>query len=83
MCQVHWDDQCLVHTSHHMTALYGTLLCRDLTSGKLPKDGYLLGDMELRQIIEAFAEDSAIFLAVRAYLFSHHAYSFTTFSSRP
>ncbi len=47
-------------------ALYGTVLCRDLTSGKLPKDGYLLGDMELRQIVEAFAEDNAIFLAVGA-----------------
>ena len=66
-----------------MTALYGTRPCRDLTSGKLPKDGYLLGDMELRQIIEAFAEDSAIFLAVRAYLLSQHNYSSLTFSSRP
>ncbi len=35
-----------------------------MTSGKLPKDGYLLGDMELRGIIEAFAEDNAIFQAV-------------------
>ena len=42
-----------------------TSLCRDMTSGKLPKDGYLLGDMELRGIIEAFAEDNAIFQAVR------------------
>ena len=39
--------------------------CRDLTSGKLPKDGYLLGDVELRGIIEAFADDNAIFQAVR------------------
>ena len=35
------------------------------SSGKLPKDGHLRGDMELRQIIEAFAEDSAMVLAVR------------------
>lgn len=40
-------------------------LCRDLTSGKLPKDGYLLGDVEVRGIIEAFADDNAIFQAVR------------------
>ena len=33
-------------------------------SGKLPKDGYLLGDLEMRQIIESFAEDEAIFTAV-------------------
>jgi hypothetical protein len=66
-----------------MIALYGTMLRRDLTSGKLPKDGYLLGDMELRQIIEAFAEDSAIFLAVRAYLFPYHNFSCVIFSSRP
>ena len=33
-------------------------------SGKLPKDGYLLGDLEIRQIIETFAEDEAIFTAV-------------------
>ena len=89
MCQVQWDDHCLKQTSHStadlrifVIALYGAMLRRDLTSGKLPKDGYLLGDMELRQIIEAFAEDSAIFLAVRAYLFPYHNYSSITFSSR-
>ena len=41
-------------------------VCRDMTSGKLPKDGYLLGDVEIRGIIEAFAEDNAIFQAVSA-----------------
>ncbi len=39
---------------------------RDLVSGKLPKDGYLLGDVEFRQIIETYAEDEAIFTAVRS-----------------
>lgn len=38
---------------------------RELVSGKLPKDGYLLGDVEMRHIIESFAEDEAIFFAVR------------------
>ncbi len=40
---------------------------RDLVSGELPKDGYLLGDLEMRQIIETFAEDEAIFTAVRRF----------------
>lgn len=53
-------------------------LRRELVSGKLPKDGYLLGELEIRQIIETYAEDEAIFTAVRCkykvhstLLFSH------------
>ena len=37
---------------------------RELVGGRLPKDGYLLGDLEMRTIIESYAEDEAIFLAV-------------------
>ncbi|BDA51207.1 probable L-ascorbate peroxidase 4, peroxisomal [Coccomyxa sp. Obi] len=46
---------------------------KDLVSGKLPKDGYLLGDLEIRQIIETFAEDEAIFTA--DYVVAHEALS--------
>lgn len=45
-------------------------LNRDLAGGRLPKDGHLLADLELRTIIEAYAEDQAIFFAVGACLFS-------------
>ena len=44
------------------------LIRRELVGGRLPKDGYLLGDLEMRTIIETYAEDEAIFLAVRAAL---------------
>jgi hypothetical protein len=44
----------------------GCCFCRDLAGGRLPKDGYLLADLELRTLIEAYAEDGAIFAAVRS-----------------
>ncbi|KAK9902887.1 hypothetical protein WJX75_009798 [Coccomyxa subellipsoidea] len=46
---------------------------KELVSGKLPKDGYLLGDLEIRQIIETYAEDEAIFTA--DYVVAHEALS--------
>ena len=44
---------------------------RDLAGGRLPKDGHLLADLELRTIIEAYAEDQAIFFAVGSFLPPH------------
>ena len=52
--------------------------CRDLAGGRLPKDGYLLADLELRTIIEAYAEDEAIFFAVRV----RHRETFHLFSPK-
>lgn len=33
--------------------------------GRLPKDGWALSDLELRTLIETYADDAAIFAAVR------------------
>lgn len=61
---------CIAGPALAQTALWGAsaaAVCRDMTWGKLPKDGWLLGDVEIRNVIEAFAEDDAIFQAVRAH----------------